>query len=191
MPLDWPGERVMRRLRLLLLLPIAAIWATAADATIVTGINAIHRSGQTFLTWNVPSASGWTYRVYISSKPLRRTSDLQTATLVGTVGDSSWCDRRLTSLLGQTVAFCRDSAGPPLPESAGMFVNTAGTFGFQWYIVTAQQAGADEDQTVFAGVNALGSPLVEQPATPRPVWQRQLPSEYGALADDYVLWTSN
>lgn len=184
----------MRPLRLLLpslFLSIAVFGVTAADATIVTGITGVHRNGQTFLTWNVPSAGGWTYRIYLSPKPLRRTSDMRYAALVGTVGDSTWMDRRVSALLGQTYAFSRDSAGPPLPESSGLFVNTAGEFGFQWYVVTAQQAGGAEDQTVIAGVNALGSPVLEQPAPPRPVWQRQLPSEYGGLAEDFVLWTSN
>lgn len=180
-----------RRPTIPLLVTAAALWAAAAGATTVTDVSAIHRSGQTFVTWTVPSAGGWTYRVYASSVPLSETADLDQAALVGTVGDSTWMDRRLSSLLGETVAFSRDSAGPPLPESSGMFVHTVIGSGQLYYAVTAQPADGPEDRAVIPGGNALETPVPVLEEAPRPVWQRQAVSEYGALADVFVLWTWN
>jgi dienelactone hydrolase len=180
-----------RRWTTTLLVTAAALWADLVGATTVSELAAIHRSGQTFLTWTVPSPGTWTYRVYASSDPVLSTADLDQALLVGTVGDSTWMDRRLSKLLGGTVAFSRDSAGPPLPETAGMFVHTVSGSGLKYYAVTAQPVGDAEHRGVTVGANALETPVWVEEEAPRPVWQRETISEYGALADVYVLWTWN
>jgi len=163
----------------------------SAHAATVTGLSAVHRSGQTFLTWNTPSPSGWTYRIYTSWQPIRRTGDLVAAQLVGTCGDGTWRDDRLSALKGTTYAFCRDSAGTPLTENQAIYVTTANGTGFRYYAVTAQPNGGVEDRTVILNTNATGQFVLEQPAAPRPVWQREIQIIAGVILQDYVLWSSD
>jgi hypothetical protein len=50
------------------------------------------------------------YRLYRSNTPIVSTADLDGAILVGAVGDSTWCDRRLTGALGDRVRTRRTAA---------------------------------------------------------------------------------
>ena len=181
-----------RRLRAAACILIAAVLVptVAAHAATVTGLSAVHRSGQTFLTWNTPGNTGWTYRINTHWQPIKRTSDLDIATLVGTCGDSTSLDRRLSALTGVTYFVCRDSASTPLTESQAIYVNTATAVGFRYYAVTAQQAGGNEDRTVILGTTSTPF-ILELPAAPRPVWQREIDIIAGVKLQDYVLWSTN
>ena len=59
---------------LVLVLPIAAFAADTAPALKVTGIQAIHHDGQTFITWNdvLPDTPGaaYLYQVYRAAEPI-------------------------------------------------------------------------------------------------------------------------
>ncbi|HEY6865994.1 MAG TPA: hypothetical protein VI792_01990, partial [Candidatus Eisenbacteria bacterium] len=153
-------------------------------------LTARHQDGQTFLTWTTPPDTGWTYHVYVSDQPIAQTSDLSSATLVGSIGDSTWYDRRLSVLTGQTQAYRPDSAAAPLSPGQALFVVTPGAAGMRYYAVTDQLAGYPEFQTIATGVNALAFPVAETPAPPRPVWQRTLASP-GTRPEIYTLWTSD
>lgn len=169
----------------------AALVPAIAHSTIITGLSAVHRSGQTFLVWNTPAGTGWKYRVYAYYQPIKKTSDLDIADQVGTLGDGSWYDARLSALTGTTYSFSRDSAGTPLTESQAIYVTTANRLSFRYYCVTAEAPGETEDRTVTLGVNATTFPLLEKADKPRPVWQRELTLSNGVVLQDYVLWSSD
>jgi len=155
--------------------------------TQVRGLAAHHHDGQTFLTWTTPTPAGWTYRVYASSTPIASGDDLAGAGLVGAVGDSTWCDRRLSSLLGTTRGYHIDSLAAPLDSSRGLFVRTASANGATFYAATAQPGGLEEDRTVVPRVNALTAPVCESVALPRPIYQG-IANTWGLV---YTLWTSH
>jgi hypothetical protein len=173
---------------------IALLWtgisALPAASSQVALLTATHRNGQTFLVWNSPLGIGWSYRVYRSATPLLTGEDLGTASLVGTVGDSTWCDRRLSSLVGIVQGFTIDPLGLPFDVERGLFVATPAQAGDVYYAVTCQGAGDVEDRTLVPGVNALLLPVSETPARPRPVYQRDIRlggCKYGV----YTLWTTD
>lgn len=160
-------------------------------AATVSGLRALHRSGQTFLTWTCPSGDGWTYRVYASPSAISSSSGLGAATLLGAVPDSTWYDRRLSVLKGLQYQFSIDSLAAPLAPSQGLFVATPGSGGTQYYAVTAQLGDCGENPTIRPGVNALDLPVSEQVASPEPVFQRTIPRPGYPPVDIYTLWTTD
>jgi hypothetical protein len=156
----------------------------------VAGLTALHRDGQTFLTWTTPGDPGWTYRIYRSSAPLTAEEDLVSATLLWAVGDSSALDRRLSTRLGLTLAHTVDSAAGPLAPAQGLYVVTPAANGTAWYAVTSQLTGSGEDRTIQVGANALALGVVESVAAPRPVFQRRM-QVWSSMTDFYTLWSSH
>lgn len=178
----------MRRAAALLLLA-SLCFAAPSEAVTVSALSATHHDGQTFLTWGVPAGSGWRYRVYMSPAPIASPVDLATAALLGSVGDSTWYDRRLSRLRGTTFGYATDSLAPALTASKGLFVRTPASSGPRYYAVTAQAPAGVEDLSIVPGGNALVVPVAEILATPRPVFQRTLVVS-GLSCDVYTLWTS-
>lgn len=155
-----------------------------------TGLAAQHRDGQTFLTWAPAVGEGWKYRVYASPNPIATSEDLASATLLGSVGDSSACDRRLSVLKGAIFGYRIEPGGADLPAAGGLFVRTVPEAASMYYAVTGQPGGFEEDRTVYPGVNALASPQPEAPAIPHPVYQRTILNA-GATVEIWTLWTWN
>ena len=156
-----------------------------------TGLTAACRDGQTFLTWTCPPDTAWTYRVYASASPITQPGDLGPATLLATLGDSTWYDRRLSVLTGVTHAYRPDSGAAPLGADRGLFVATPGAAGARYFAVTAQLAGYPENHAVTPGVNTLGAPVFEQLDAPRPVWQGVVMVNGTIPANIYTLWTGD
>lgn len=155
-----------------------------------TNLAASHRDGQTFLTWTPPSDTGWTYRVYRRGSPITGEADLTDATLLGSVGDSSATDRRLSMRTGSVASFRTDSAAAPLAPAQGLFVVTVAQGRTSWYAVTAQARGHAEDRRIVPGSNALASGVEERVALPRPVYQGT--RACGPVVQHvYTLWTWN
>lgn len=164
-----------------------------SDATSITnprGLGARHQSGQTFLTWSSPPDTGWIYRVYHRATPIVASADLASATLLGSVGDSTTIDRRVLALGRGFRTFHVDSAAAPLDPAAGLFVLPAPVSRIAYYAVTAQLRGSSEDRRIVPGANALMSGVQELLATPRPVYQGPLDSSPDS-PDVYTLWTWN
>ncbi len=153
------------------------------------GLQALHRFGQTFLTWNPPPGTGWSYRVYRSSQPITTRADLASATLLWVLGDSSALDRRLSVGLGASQGYAVDSVAGPLNPAKGLYVVTPTANGSAWYAVTSQHAGATEDRSVTPGSNALASAVTEVVDAPRPVYQRHI-TRNARTSDVYTLWSS-
>ena len=153
------------------------------------GLAAFNRNGQTFLTWHIPAGAGWNYRVYRSNSGITGTVDLSHATTVAFVGDSTWCDRRLSAALGGTYAFAVDSASGPVASDQGVCVVTPSTSEAVWYAVTAQPVSYSENTDITSGVNATSQPVDEPPGTPAPVFQRTIVVG-GITAEVYTLWVT-
>jgi hypothetical protein len=170
-------------------LSIIALTGVQARCATVTDLAARHRHGQTFLTWTAPSGGGWTYRVYASPAAITNETELAQASYLGSVGDSTWCDLRLSRILGTVHGYAIDSAGTPLSPSQALFVVTPGVERRTYYAVTARAAGGLEDRALAAGTNTLLEPVTETLARPRPVYQRSV-VRYSAPVEIYTLWTS-
>lgn len=154
----------------------------------VTQLAATHHDGQTFLTWTAAPGTGWTHRIYSSAAPITGATGLAGATLVGTVGDSTACDRRLSRLLGVTFGYSVDSLATPLAPGDGLFVHTPVSSSARWYAVTTQAAGFAEDSTLIPGTNALATSVREVVAPPRPVYQRTLTLSAPWPVHIFTLW---
>ena len=70
----YPGTRAFSLSCLVVFLLIAG----AAHALQVTGIQAVNKRGQTYITWNNLPGTGWTYHVYASVSQVRTINDLST-----------------------------------------------------------------------------------------------------------------
>ncbi|MBI5711683.1 MAG: hypothetical protein HZC42_15475 [Candidatus Eisenbacteria bacterium] len=158
--------------------------------TRIGALSATHHDGQTFLSWALPIGLGWTFRVYASAQPITGAADLDQTTLLGAVGDSTWYDRRLSTILGTSYAYRTDSLAPELTPAQGLFVATPLASGTRYYAVTTQQAGYPEDRTVRPGSNALAAPVTETLEAPRPVFQRSLPVR-SVVCEIYSLWVTD
>jgi len=163
-------HRVIRTLVAVALLLLVSAGFAAADQ--VSALAAVHHDGQTFLTWTSPPGTGWTYRVYASAAPMDSAGDLDSATFLGSVGDSTWWDRRYSTLHAKTFAFRVDSTSAYLTSAQGLFVSTAPADTSRYFAVTAQAPGGTEDSTLTPGGNSLLAPVVEHMARPQPVFQR-------------------
>ncbi len=152
-----------------------------------TGLSATHHDGQTYLIWTAPPGTGWTHRIYARSTPIALDSDLDTATLLGSVGDSSATDKRLSAMLNTLCTFRTDSSAAALPGDRGLFVVTPTTDRTLYYAVTSQLQGSSEDRHVFVGSNSLASAVSEFVGSPRPVYQRTV-TLVPYTADIYTLW---
>ncbi len=153
-----------------------------------SALAAMHHDGQTFLVWTPPPDTGWTHRVYFRTSPIEYDADLASSILLGSVGDSSATDRRLSVLTGALCTFRTDSAATPLAPEQGLFVVTVAADRQGWYAVTSQLRGGPEDRHVVPGGNALAVPLQESLGLPRPVHQRSLACGT-TFQEVYTLWT--
>jgi pimeloyl-ACP methyl ester carboxylesterase len=167
--------------------------AAASHAAQVTNLSVTHTTGQTFVTWNCPAGSGWTYRVYRSEVPPVGTG-IESYQLLGTADDSSWCDRRLSRLRGETLPYVVPGAGT-LASGRGLFVSTcAAAVADAYYAVTCESASVPVDNTLVPGLNSLVNPIPESPDRPKPVYQRDVQvcsGQYCITGHVYTLWASN
>src|SRR5262249_37962163 len=126
---------------------------------------------------------------YESLSLIQSEEDLAIATLVATVGDSSWCDKRLSAILGTIYGYTVDSLAA-LGPTQGLCVLTPDQENLRYYAVTAQRPERVEERLVVPGGNALLDAVAEPPAAPRPVYQRTI-IQRGVPLDIYTLWTSD
>ncbi len=177
------------RLLILCALLSTTVAIRATNAARVLNLTATNHDGQTFLTWTTPPGTGWRYRVYASEQPVWWLTDFWNAQQVGEVKDSTWCDRRLSSLTGTIYGYCIDSLATPLDATQGVIALTVAQPGQRFYCVTAESCGRGEDRTFVIGQNTLLSAIDETPGAPHPIYQRTL-SWGGYQAEIYSLFPS-
>jgi hypothetical protein len=147
----------------------------AAAAATITNITAVHRAGQTFLTFTEDPAAT-TYSVYRSTSPITSVSGL---TAIATLTQDSGKDLYWTDT-GHII----EDDGTPLADDVGLLVWTTASTGTYYYAVTSNV----EPTTVSSGDNATGAVSETHQATPG--WVRlQAPYLFiGADTHEYMAW---
>lgn len=148
-----------------------------------TGINLIHRGGQSFLTWSeVTTLVGERYRIYRHDQPIT-SANLSQATLLIEVGEgssrffgnryyneliTSWDNRHSERLVIEDLA-------APLSATTGLLVWTLGPEDFNggsqgngYYAVTTVSFFGVENRSDFSAANTIG-PVAESTGEPQPV----------------------
>jgi len=152
---------------------------TTPEANDKRFLTAVHRNGQTFLTWSEQTdLSGELYRVYRLNKPIVK-SNFQQAKLLAEVGENSaffYVNRAVDTsgkwYLRYSERFIIEDGGDPLPPDTGLFVWTLSPEDFKgaqdgigYYAVTVRLPGEKEvlDRQMTSGK------IEERVADPIPV----------------------
>ena len=182
--------RPVRRTLPLLAFAVLAMLLPAAQAAQVTELKAVHREGQTFLSWNeadspakeealtIPAFKAlmkeWTpkvaYRIYRSDKPI---ASVQGLTPVGETGPLSCWNNAFPDAQGHTfkptdpmTRFVIAEGQPPLAPSTGLYVHNPATAGQGYYAVAFVNGGKED-----AALATLKDPVDEKPGQGVPVLQ--------------------
>jgi pimeloyl-ACP methyl ester carboxylesterase len=162
---------------ILALSPIVDQAQGAADSShqLQDGLTALHRSGQTFLTWNEDAGtSGEGYHIYRHTQPITDSNLNQARLLTDTwghlpEGSSIFYTDRDREAGGSSANYASlqnyviTDLGPQLEDSTGLFVWTTKESGEYYYAVTIVQGGAE---SLLA---TLSAPVSESVADPAPV----------------------
>lgn len=165
-----------------------------------TGVAALHRSGQTFLTWTERTdLAGETYRIYRHTAPIVAGNLAQAVRLYELPEGSSrfhanrYFDNDLSAWTLRYADQCIIADGAPeLAAGTGLLVWTldpadfaGGAGGTAWYAVTTVADGI-ENVTDFSDANRAG-PVTESVADPRPVLAASYPAvPHGGAVNIYI-----
>lgn len=156
----------------------------------VRSLTAVHRHGQTFLTWTEMTNSA-SYHVYRHSSPIT-SSNLSAATRLtnrwGPLGADTSVNFHAKGPVPGTYRIA--DLQPPLSDRTGLFVHTARTNSAAYYAVTSVVNGI-ESRAISAGNNSLQSSIGESISTPRPVLTSSLNGGRGRVYTqfmDYADW---
>lgn len=167
---------------------------------LLSGIDAFHRSGQTFITWQEDNAvSGESYQVYRHTEPIT-TANLDDATLLtdrwGAIaeGSSAYANELTWPSPWDPQPthrnFVIQDDGPELSDTTGLFVWTTHENGTFYYAVTTVRDGL-EDRTIVPGDDATVAGLVETVADSAPIRVHTTESSRGFVYThfmDYAQW---
>ena len=139
-----------------------------------TAIQAMHRSGQTFITWTEDAAvTGEEYHVYRSSSPITTANLAQAQKLTnkwGPLDDNTSVHQYAAPGTGVPATFVISDLGMPLAASKGLFVyTTPAAQAGSWYYAVTQLTNGVEGTTITGGANSLSSSTSGIVATPQPV----------------------
>lgn len=153
------------------------------------GLQVVHRSGQSFVTWQEDTAVvGEGYHVYRSASPITTGNIGQAQKLTTKWGplDDNTSHHPLTGV-GAPANFVIADLGTPLSDDTGLFVYTipAGGAG-SWYYAVTEVISGNEIQTLTAGSNSLASPVVDTVATPQPVLVSTINNGNGRVYTQYM-----
>ena len=167
---------------------------------LLAGIQAFHRSGQTFITWQEDAAvAGESYQVYRHTAPITA-ANLNAATLLTdrwgplAEGSSAYVNEREWPSPWDPDPVQRNfivqDDGPELSDTTGLFVWTTHDSGTFYYAVTTVRAGV-EDRNLVAGQDATTVGLAETVAKPAPIRVHTTASGRGFVYTqfmDYAEW---
>ncbi|HVF34985.1 MAG TPA: hypothetical protein VND91_06645 [Candidatus Saccharimonadia bacterium] len=168
--------------------------ACAIDrAHAVTDLQAVHRDGQTFVTWSQDTSATRSYRVYRAAQPIDAAT-LPAAELLGSARPDSSANVRLNTItnpsgLGTQNQFRIAANEAPLTAAQGVFVHTVAAGATSWYAVTEVVNGV-EALAIVPGESTLAAPVVESIGAPQPVFQRSMVS-FGRTNDIYTHWVGD
>ncbi len=156
-----------------------------------TALQAFHRSGQTFITWNEDaSLTGEKYNVYRSTSPIT-TANVGSAQKLtskwGPLDDNTTLHPRRSPDIGIPATFMINDLGTPLSVDQGMFVYTTPTGqSGTWYYAVTQVTGGSENVVLTAGSNSLTAGVTELVATPSPVLTVRNATGKGRIYTQYM-----
>ncbi len=156
-----------------------------------TALQAFHRSGQTFITWNEDTAvTGEKYNVYRSASPIT-TANIGSAEKLtskwGPLDDNTSLHPRRAQDIGIPATFMINDLGTPLSADKGLFVYTTPTGqSGTWYYAVTQLSGNTESMALTAGSNSLTTGITELVATPAPVLTVKNASGKGRIYTQYM-----
>ncbi len=155
--------------------PALTVPARAAE---VTGIRAVHRHGQTFITWHdaAEGAAGaeFRYSLYRAGQPITA-ANLAEAELCyrGVLNNSAKlygaAFNRADRLDPAKPYAIIEEGGAPLPSWSGLAVRTVKTAGPSWYAIVATDEKLNALSTVVPGQSATTAAVAEQPAPIQPI----------------------
>lgn len=156
-----------------------------------TALQAFHRSGQTFITWNEDTAvTGEKYNVYRSTSPIT-TANIGAAEKLtnkwGPLDDNTTLHSRRSPGIGIPATFMINDLGTPLSADQGLFVYTTPTGqSGTWYYAVTQVTGGTESVALTAGSNSLAAGVTELVATPSPVLTVRNATGKGLIYTQYM-----
>jgi pimeloyl-ACP methyl ester carboxylesterase len=159
-----------------------------------SGLQVVHRSGQSFVTWQEDTGvTGEGYHVYRSASPITSSNIGQAQKLTSKWGalDDNTSHHPLTGV-GAPTNFVIQDLGSALSDNTGLFVYTipAGGAG-NWYYAVTEVIGGSENQSLTSGSNSLASPVADTVATPQPVLISTINNGNGRVYTqfmDYANW---
>ncbi len=153
----------------------------------IAALQAVHRSGQTFLTWSEID-NGTSYHVYRSRQPITTSNLSQATRLTERWGplDANTSQNRYHGDATPANLVIADLAAP-LSNSTGLFVHTtqSNEGGQAYYAVTAVKNG-QEHTGLQAGNNSLSQPVNESTGTPKPVLVKSVNGGKGRAYTQYM-----
>ena len=169
--------------------PVVAELLEKRQLLAASGLQVVHRSGQSFVTWQEdPGVTGEGYHVYRSTSPITTSNIGQAQKLTARWGalDDQTSRHALTGV-GAPANFVIQDLGTALSDDQGLFVYTipAGEAG-NWYYAVTEVIGGNESQALTAGSNSLSSPVNDTVATPRPVLVSTLNDGHGRVYTQYM-----
>lgn len=134
-------------------IPIPAEVLESRRLLAASGVQALHRSGQTFVTWQEDvSVEGESYHIYRHNAPITPVNLSQAQKLTGKWGPLA-DDTSAHKLGGEHVPsnFVIHDLGQPLSDEEGLFVHTTGIGqSGTWHYAVTQVTGGVEDTTSVA-----------------------------------------
>ena len=164
---------------------VAAPALISNTGPVVRDLTAVHRNGQTFLTW-VEVAGDAGYHVYRHTSPITASSIGSAEKLTtrwGPLDSDTSINRQAHGPVPAT--FVISDGGQPLSESNGLFVYTPARPGNAFYAVTTVAAGT-ETVLLSTGENSLPVPVAEAVAAPAPVLALSLNRGRGRVYTQYM-----
>ena len=180
-------------------------------------ITAVHKSGQTFITWTEMSDAETRYNLYRSDEPIT-TENLNSAELItNQIPSGSGIDLLAKQHLNLPyIKPVKDTMGPdwyqivdvaqpadpspkglvistfgkPLPIGTGLYVRNINTPAVSYYAVTKIDKSGKEDRSITPGVNSTVSPVKEEVAIPKPIMEKIKKAESGETFRYYTHWST-
>lgn len=172
---------------------------------IVNNLAARYYQGQIFLTYKLKDTANVQYRVYQSSNPILLESDLDNANNLGYVLDDTGCNERYANTAAgkfKKLGICGEveairfkipkpsgSSTEEVKKGYGLFVVTLKSSKANYYAVTTQVHGENENRTILAGENSLLLPIAGDAVKPMPVYQNNI--SVNPQFDAYVLYVTS
>lgn len=184
----------MKKILLLIAAVGMTLAAAAQEGAQTTGLRAVFRNGQTFLTWReaTPAAS---YRVYRSTQPFMSVEQLTDGALIATVHEHSSLNlmasinrlalsrvpRDQAYAIPERRYFVISDGAAPLDDATGLYVHTAHADEIAYYAVTAVHEG--KELRTLTAANVIASGLRERVEPVTAIAQNE--------EGDYVHWTDH